>query len=153
MEGVHVTTAATISFIERLEEQSSAFYDELAERWEESREAFATFSQDSKKNRTLVVRTYQETISDALEATYSFEGLDLQGHAVDTALAGDASYADALAMAVALEEKACRFYSDVAERSQSLLATIPRAFQRVAKKRERRRLKLQSLLDAAEAAA
>ena len=52
-------------------------------------------------------------------------------------------------MAIGLEEKANEFYLDVAERSQSLLATIPRAFRRVAKKRNGRRLKLQSLLDVA----
>jgi rubrerythrin len=75
--------------------------------------------------------------------------MDLGDYVVETTLAEDASYTDALEMAVALEEKACAFYLDVAQRSESLLATIPGAFKRVAKKRGKRKAKLESLLDAA----
>lgn len=151
MDNLSVTTAAIISFSEELEDRSSTFYEELAERWAENKETFLTFAKDGKKNKTQVIRTYQETISDALEASYSFEGLDLRGYAVETTLAAEADYVDALKMAIALEEKACAFYLDVAERSESLLATIPRAFKRVAKKRSKRKLKLESLLKAAGA--
>ena len=107
-----------------------------------------TFVKESGKNKTLVNRTYQETISDALEAAFCFEGLDLRNYAVSTALAENVSYSEALGMAMELEEKACKFYLDAAERSQSLLATIPMAFKRVAKTRGKRKLELQSLLDA-----
>ena len=66
---------------------------------------------------------------------------------------GKQGMADALEMAVALEENACVFYLDVAQRSESLLAIIPGAFKRVAKKRGKRKAKLESLLDAAGASA
>ena len=108
-----------------------------------------SFSKDGGKNKTWGVRTYQETISDALEATFCFEGMDLGDYTIETTLAEGASYADDLEMAIALEEKVCEFYLEVAKRSESLLATIPSAFKRVAKKRNKRKLKLQSLLDAA----
>ena len=75
--------------------------------------------------------------------------MDLGDYVVETTLAEDASYTDALEMAVTLEEKACVFYLDVAQRSESLLATIPGAFKRVAKKRGKLKAKLESLLDAA----
>jgi hypothetical protein len=149
MENVSLTAAAIVSFSEDLEDKSSVFYDELAERWVENKEPFQTFSKDGGKNKIWIVRTYQETISDALEATFCFEGMDLGDYVVETTLAEDASYTDALEMAVALEEKACAFYLDVAQRSESLLATIPGAFKRVAKKRGKRKAKLESLLDAA----
>jgi rubrerythrin len=51
-----------------------------------------------------------------------------------------------LKTAIQLEDKAIKFYTDVAERSKSLLATIPMAFERVAKSRKNRKLKLESLL-------
>ena len=51
----------------------------------------------------------------------------------------------AVALAIALEETAIAFYQDVAEASESLLATIPRAFKRVARTRRRRKDKLQAL--------
>ncbi len=150
MENMDLTASAVISFIQKLEDSSSAFYEELAERWAESKEIFVTFAKESGKNKTLVTRTYQETISDALEAAFSFEGLDLRDHAISTALAENASYSEALGMAIKLEEKACKFYLDAAERSQSLLATIPMAFKRVAKTRGKRKLELQRIKDRSE---
>jgi rubrerythrin len=147
MDSVSVTTAAIISFSEKLEEDSSAFYEALAERWPEHQDTFLAFAKEGGKNRTQVVRTYQETISDALEASYSFEGLDLAAYAVETRLGQDATYAEALKMALALEDTACAFYVDVAARSEALLATIPRAFKRVAKKRDKRKSKLEALLE------
>jgi len=147
MDSLGVTTAAIISFSEELEENSSAFYQALAERWPEQKDTFLTFAKEGEQNRTQVVRTYQETISDALEASYSFEGLDLAGYAVETTLREDTTYKEALTMALALEDKACAFYVDVAARSEALLATIPRAFKRVAKKRDKRRTKLQTMLE------
>ena len=55
------------------------------------------------------------------------------------------SLAEALGMAIGLEEKAVAFYEEVAERSQSLLATIPGAFRRVAKRRRRRKAALEAM--------
>jgi hypothetical protein len=73
----------------------------------------------------------------------------LQDYQVDLALAGGAGYTEVLKTAVELEGKASQFYQDVAERSQALLATIPRAFRKAADRRGKRKLELQSLLDRA----
>ena len=143
-----LTAAAIVSFTKELEDKSSAFYAALAERWPEHGETFRVCAKEGGKHKTWIIRTYQETISDALEASYAFEGLDLQDYALETELAEGARLADALRQATALEDKAITFYRDVAERSESLLATIPMAFKRVARKREKRKAKLQSLLDA-----
>jgi len=147
MENLNVTASAIISFTEKLEDSSATFYEKLADRWTENKETFLNFAKESGKNKTSIVRTYRETITDALEAGFSFEGLDLRDYAVETTLAEDANYTDALGIAIELEEKAYKFYLDVAERSQSLLATIPRAFSKVAKRRDKRKLELQSMLD------
>jgi len=146
MGSMDITASAIISFSERLEEKSSAFYEELAERFAEHKEQLLAFAGEGEKNKTQVVRTYQETITDALEACFSFEGLDLGDYEVETTLAEGAGYPEALQLAIALEEKACAFYLDVAERSQPLLATIPGAFKRVARKRDRRKARLEALL-------
>lgn len=145
MENQDLTASAIIHFSEKLENRSTAFYKELAARFAEHKEAFLAFARESQKNKVWVTRTYQETISDALEACFCFEGLPLNDYAFEPTLTKDASYADALAMALLLEEKATAFYQDVAERSESLLATITGAFKRVAKKRNKRKLKLESL--------
>ena len=139
------TCSAIISFAEKLEDNSSKFYEELAEKYTEGRETFHAFVKESMKNKVLITRTYQETITDALEAC--FIQINLSGYLAETTLKEGITYLDALKMAIELEEKASEFYLDAAEQSKSLLATIPRAFQRVAKTRKNRKLKLKLLLD------
>ena len=145
MEESNVTAAAVMSFTERLQDASSEFYTELAGRWPEHQEKFASFVRDCGRNKTQVIRTYQETISDALDATFSFKGLKLEEYVLDTHLPADSSYVDALRVAVVLEEKACTFYGIAAEHA-SLLATLPRAFTRAAKRRAKRKSRLDLLL-------
>jgi hypothetical protein len=141
-----VTASAVIRFSEELEDASSSFYEALAQRFVAQSGAFGAFASDSRKSRTQVVRTYQETISDALEACYCFEGLSLGDYAPAPALPEQAGLEEAISAAIALEEQAVRFYLDVAQRSQALLATIPRAFRRVAEIRRKRKDALQSML-------
>ncbi len=149
MEEQNLTASAIISFSEQLEDRSTAFYEQLAARFAEHKDTFLGFAEGSQKHKVWVTRTYQETISDALEACFCFEGLPLSDYEVEPSLAKNAGYADALAAALELEERAIQFYRDVAQRSESLLATIPGAFRRVAKKRSGRKLKLESLQKAA----
>jgi rubrerythrin len=146
-EDLALTTSAIMSRVERLEDDSAAFYEKLASRFEEGRQAFQEFAEESGKNKTHLLRTYQETISDALEATFSFQGLDLSG--LEVALPEEVSLKEALKIALRLEKRASSFYTQIAEQSQSLLATIPRAFSRVARKREARIEVLQEMLERA----
>jgi rubrerythrin len=147
MENSTLTASAIMSFAEKLEDDSLAFYQKLAERFDEGQETFLGFVKESKKNKTHLVRTYQETISDALEAMFSFEGLELPEYDLKTAVAEDIGFKEALGIALELEEKASNLYTQIAEQAQSLLATIPRAFSRVAKTRRARKEALQSMLD------
>jgi rubrerythrin len=149
MKNSTLTTSAIMSFTESLEDNSSASYEKLAKRFDESKEVFLGFAKDSSKNKTYLVRTYQKTISDALEATFSFEGLNLADYDFEIILAKDIRFKEALEMSLEIEEKASKLYSQIAEQAQSLLATIPGAFSRVAKKRRARKEILQSMLDKA----
>jgi rubrerythrin len=147
MEEPSVTASAIISFAQDVEDNSSAFYEGLARRFPNDKKTFLAFAQESRKNKTLIVRTYQETITDALEACFSFESLNLADYAIETMLPEDANWTDALGVAIELEDRARAFYLDVAEQSESLLATIPQVFKRVARKRDKRKLELRSLYD------
>jgi rubrerythrin len=139
-----LTASAIISFCERLEDDSAAFYNALAEGFPAEANTFAGYAKDCARHKTQVVRTYQETVTDALETGYSFEGLSLDAYAVDL---GDVpeDLAAALSKAAELETKAIAFYTDTAEASESLLATIPRAFARVARRRARRQAALEAM--------
>jgi rubrerythrin len=144
MERTVATASAVVSFAEKLEDQTSGFYQELAKKFADDKETFDSFAKESEKGKVLVVRTYRETITDAIEACYSFEGLNLDDYYVKLFASGNR--ADSLKTAIQLEDKAIKFYTDVAERSKSLLATIPMVFERIAKSRKSRKLKLELLL-------
>ncbi len=139
------TCSAIITFADKLEDRSSKFYENLAAKAAEEKEIFVAFAKESMKNKVLVTRTYQETITDALEAC--FIQINLSNYSAEATLTEDMNYIDGLKTAIKLEEEASRFYQDAAERSQSLLATIPRAFKKVAERRGSRKAKLESLLE------
>ena len=133
-----LTASAIIRFSTELEARSAGFYRELTARYPQHEETFAGWAEECGKSSTQVTRTYRETITDALEAGFSFAGLSLAAYEVDLDLPAGIGLDQALGKAVALEEQAIAFYQDVAERSDSLLATIPHAFRRAARTRQRR---------------
>ncbi|MBC7235031.1 MAG: hypothetical protein H5T69_04265 [Chloroflexi bacterium] len=145
MSDQQLTAAAIIRFCENLQDDSARFYEQLAQRFPEHRRTFQGYAQRCERNKVQIVRTYQETVTDALETGFSFEGLDLPSYQVNLILAEGAGLREALEQAIALEDKAIAFYQDVAQRAQSLLATIPRAFERVAERRGQRREELEAL--------
>ena len=138
------TCSAIISFAGKLEDTYSRFYEKMAEKYIEGRETFLAFAKESRKNKVLVTRTYQENITDALEAC--FIQINLSDYLAETTLTEDMRYSTALKTAIELEKKTSKFYLDVAEQSKPLLATIPRAFRKIAERRNNRKLKLKSLL-------
>jgi hypothetical protein len=140
-----ITASAIISFSTDLEARSEVFYDALSARFPEQGTVFSRMARDCAKSSTLVRRTYQETITDALEAGFSFAGLSFADYEADAELPPEADLPQAMGQALALEETAIAFYEAVAASSESLLATIPRAFRRAAKTRRRRREKLETL--------
>ena len=145
MSQAPLTAATIIRFCTDLEAGSEGFYTTLAERFPEQAALFSRMAKDCTKSGTQITRTYQETVTDALETGFSFAGISTADYEVDAELPADADLPQAVGQALALEETAIAFYEAVAASSESLLATIPRAFRRVAKTRRRRRDKLESI--------
>ncbi len=139
------TASQVISFAGELEEKAAHFYQDLAGRYQEHKEIFLSMVGESYKNKLNVQRVYQETISDALEAAFCFQGLDTDDYSIEIGLSPNESLAEILERALDIEEKAGKFYSDAAQKSKGLLADIPRVLERIAKKREDRKERLRSL--------
>jgi len=138
------TASVVMGHLGRLEEASVAWYCSLAERFPAQAPALERCAAVCGKNQTQVQRTYQETVTDALETGFAFEGLDLSRYGgVPQAL--PESLDQALEESIALEERAAACYEDVAARSARLLATIPRALQRAAEGRRRNAAALRAL--------
>ena len=140
-----ITAAVVVGFSEQLEEGSAALYEEMAQRFPQHGDVFLGFAKDCQKSKVTIVRTYQETITDAIEAGYSFAGMVMPQPLFGLALKQGQGLKEALAVCAALEGKANGFYTEVADRSASLLATIPGAFRRVARARAQRKSKLETM--------
>jgi hypothetical protein len=138
------TASAVISLAKSLEDESAKFYQDLSQRYAESKDVLAAFATENKKNIVQIERAYYGVISDAIEGCFAFD-IEADAYKVETALAEGASYHDALGKAIKLEEKIVKFYTDAAEQSKSLMADVPRAFMLIARKRGERQAKLKSL--------
>jgi rubrerythrin len=143
------TASAIISFYSRLEDQTAKFYSDVAEneKYSDGRKTFLAFAQENKKQKAMIRRTYQEVITDALEACFSFPNLHEDAYQINSELTDTLSYAEVLEKAITIEEKSYKFCTEASEKSKDLLAGIPHAFNRVAKRKAKRMLLLKSLLD------
>jgi len=137
------TASAVISFAKELEENSIKYYEKLIQKFPQSKGTFLSFIKENKRNIISVQRVYQEVITDAIEGCFSFEGLDTNDYKFNTDLPTKTNYTEALKNAIEVEEKIQKYYSDSAEMSKSLMADIPRVFERIAKKRDKRMMQLE----------
>jgi rubrerythrin len=138
------TASSGISFAKGLEEQSAKFYQELAKKYTEGEDTFLSFAKENRKNVVQTERAYYGVITDAIEGCFAFD-MESDEYAIETTLAENAGYSDALGKAIEIEEKIVKFYSDAAEQSKALMADVPRAFVLIARKRGGRMAKLRSL--------
>jgi hypothetical protein len=140
------TCSGAMSFAKELENESAQFYQNLSQTFVKDKEAFLSFAKENGEFIIQIERAYYGVITDALEGCFAFH-INPEEYALKTELAEKASYAEALAKAIEIEEKIIKFYSDAAEQSKSLMADVPRAFRMVAKKRNNRQSTLKALLD------
>jgi rubrerythrin len=141
------TAAALITYISKIEQESAKLYEKLAKKHEELRETFLSFAKENKQNETNIKRAYYSVISDALEACFSFGGLNADNSLSQPIVDEDTSLSEVLRYSIDLEEGIEMFYSKAAEQSKALLADLPRVIGHVAKLRNKRRMKLRVLLD------
>jgi rubrerythrin len=146
MKEQSLTASAVINFAEKLEDDSSKFYQELADRYPQNQTSFLSFATESQNNKILLVRTYRETITDAMEACFSFKGLKLNRSEIRGMSEKNITYAGALKIAVELETTATEFYFNALKCSKELLATISQSFGKVGQRRKKRMLELELML-------
>ena len=139
------TMAAVMTFVSKIENDSSRFYQDHAEKYPELRDAFLSCVKENKKFEKQVKQTYYGVITDTLESNFAFEGLDTDDYDLTLTLPESADSSQAKERAIETEETIKRFYLRAAELSDSLMADIPRLFKKIAKKREERSNALTSL--------
>jgi hypothetical protein len=138
------TCSEGISFARELEEASAAFYEELAKLFPENAETFQGYAKVNNKNVSNVQRTYFGVITDGIEGCYAFN-LEPEDYVIDVTVPAGVAKADALAKAVAAEERIARYYADAGEQGKGLTADVARAFTMIARKRGERIEELKGL--------
>ncbi|MBW1674399.1 MAG: hypothetical protein JRJ45_12285 [Deltaproteobacteria bacterium] len=133
------TASETISFVKEFEEKGAKFYEDIFQKYSRDEDVLLSFARENKKYFTQVQRAYYSVITDAIEGCYAFS-LNSDDYAFETDLPKNASYEDAVARAIAMEEKILD-----SDQSMSLMADVPRNFKIVVKKRKNRIPKLKSL--------
>ena len=134
-----------VSFAERLEDRSALFYERLSEQFPDQADLFKGLARENRSNKVLIVRTYQETVTDALETAYTFEGLNLEEAVPSDLWKEHLDFLKTLDAALTLERAATEFYTYVADRSRTLLSTIYAAFKKVEGVRRAHHDKLEKL--------
>ena len=138
------TASSVISLAKELEGKAAEFYENLAQRYTDGKDALHSFAKENKKNVVQIERAYYGVITDAIEGCFAFD-LESDDYPIETALVDNADYSEALGRAVKIEETMVKFYTTAAEQSKSLMADVPRAFMLIVRKRNERLAKLKSL--------
>jgi hypothetical protein len=137
------TTSETISFAKELEKKCGDYYEAMSKKYDQAAD-FTRFKDENVKFALQIQRAYQSVITDAIEGCFAFN-LESDNYALDTDLADEMSFSDALAKAIQMEETVVAFYDTAAEQSMSLMADIPRNFKIVNRKRGKRLDQLKSM--------
>ena len=137
---------AILNFAETIEKEDMAFYGRAAgqEAAESHRVLFEMMAKESKKNISLVQRTRRENVTEMiLEPIRDFVR---SSYAMDLPDTADLALAGILDAALAIENRAIRYYTDAAEKIRAL-PEVSRALKTLAKKRTKRVDQLRRLID------
>ena len=132
------TASESITFTKKLENDSTTFYEGLAQRYSKDADIFLSFAKENKKNVVQIEKTYYEVITDAIEGCFAFD-IDTDNYSFKITIPEGISYIEILNQAVYIENKIMKFYLEAANKSRGLMGDIPGVFATVARKREQRR--------------
>jgi rubrerythrin len=133
-----------MSFAAELEAADKAFYERLAENpaCAAYKALLEEFAEDEKKNEKHMLRARREHVTEmVLEPIADFTG---DPFLVEREVAHDMSQEQIMALALEVEEKAHRFYSQAAEKTKGL-AEISRVLLKTGKKRAAHKTRLEEL--------
>ena len=131
-------TVAVLKFAADIEEVSSVFYKDAAEKSGRA-DLFTDFAREGEKLLKTVERTRRELVNEMM--LEPIEGL----YAELPNLAVPAGPGQVLKKAVELETDAVAFYTDAGSAVKSFASPVSRAFKRIAEQRAKRKEKLEAL--------
>jgi ABC-type transporter Mla subunit MlaD len=136
------TTGQLVAFHGRLEDSVAEALRSLAQLHPEAADALNRLADENTQHREAVVRVYREGVTDAFEVGYLSRPLDEDDYPV---VELEGPLGGAVEAALVNEDTLIRFLRDAADDSNQLLPGLPQAFQRLAKRKEKRKAVLESL--------
>jgi hypothetical protein len=137
------TTSQLISLHAKLEEEAAEQLRALAQRNPEKAEALNRLADENIQHRDTVTRVYREGVTDAFEVGYMSKPLNEGDYAINE-LEGPLN--EAVKTALLNEDAIIRFCLDASRDANQLIPNLPQTFSRLAKRKEKRRALLESLV-------
>jgi len=139
------TTAEWLSLAKKMESEAAAFYEDLASKYPRGSDIFLSLARDCRKYASQIEMAYYSVISDAIEGCFALN-FETDNYSLDTTLAAETGFSDAVKKVMSVEEMLVAFYSDAAEQCQAVMADVPRVMNQIAQKRKKRKAELEALL-------
>lgn len=138
------TFGGVLRFAIELETKIIALYEEMSrdKRCQGARQDWLDLLREHKKCLDLLERTRRENVAEMI--LEPIRGLSSDDYDLQTAFTPEMSYLDVVKLALKLEERSQEFYANSAEKISGL-GEASKPLRKLAKERERYKLKLKSL--------
>jgi len=137
------TTSQLISLHAKLEEEAAEKLRALAQRHPEAAEALNRLADENIQHRDTVTRVYREGVTDAFEVGYMSKPLN-EGDYTINELEGPLK--EAVRTALLNEDAVIKFCLDASRDANQLIPSLPQTFSSLAKRKEKRKALLDSLV-------
>jgi len=137
------TFGAVMGFAAEMVQQTQTSYGTMVQKAKDPilREALQVLLEEERKNYSLMERTRRENVTEMI--LEPIEGLQPGDYEIESEGMDQTKDVDLLKMALILEERERRFFSEVSDRVP--LPEVGRIFRKVAQKKERSLTKLKTL--------
>jgi rubrerythrin len=137
------TFGAIMGFAAAMVQQTETFYKTMIQTAKDPilREALKVLLEEEGKNYSVMERTRRENVTEMILEPIA--GLDQGGYEIEMKRLDQTMDADLLKMALILEERERRFFSEVSDKIP--LPEVGRIFRKMAQKKERSLAKLKTL--------
>jgi len=137
------TTSQLISLHARLEDEAAEKLRALARLHPEASEALDRLADENAQHRDMVARVYREGVTDAFEVGYLSNPMNEDDYALKEL---DGPMQEAVESALLNEAAVTRFCVNASRDANQLIPNLPQTFSRLAKRKEKRRETLTSLI-------
>ena len=137
------TTSQLISLHAKLEVGAAGKLRALAQRHPRAAEALNRLADENIQHRDMVTRVYREGVTDAFEVGYLSQPLNEGDYAINEL---NGPLEEAVRTALLNEDAVIRFCVNASRDTNQLIPSLPQTFQRLAKRKEKRKALLESLV-------